>query len=76
LDYTLFSESQSRVIVSVSPSDKDEFEKIISEHSTPVTLIGKTTEKDFKINDEIEISLEKLIDIYYNTISKKMNVTV
>ncbi len=76
LDFTLFSESQSRVIVSVSSSDKDEFEKIANAHSTPITLIGKTTEKDLKINDEIKISLEKLIDIYYNTISKKMNVTV
>ena len=76
LDFTLFSESQSRVIVSVSSSNKEEFEKVVSEHSTPITLIGKTTEKDLKINDEIAISLEKLIDIYYNTISKKMNVTV
>lgn len=76
LDFTLFSESQSRVIVSVSPSHKEEFEKITGEHSTPITLIGKTTEKDLKINDEITISLETLIDIYYNTISRKMNVTV
>ncbi|NOX66874.1 MAG: phosphoribosylformylglycinamidine synthase subunit PurL, partial [Chlorobi bacterium] len=76
LDFTLFSESQSRVIVSVSPSHKEEFEKIAGEHSTPITLIGKTTEKDLKINDEITISLETLIDIYYNTISRKMNVTV
>lgn len=76
LDFTLFSESQSRIIVSVSSSDKDEFEKIAGEHSTPITLIGKTTKKDLKINDEITISLGKLIDIYYNTISRKMNVTV
>ena len=76
LDFSLFSESQSRVIVSILPSNKDEFEKIISEHSTPVSLIGKTTEKDLKINNEITISLEKLIDIYYNTISRKMDVTV
>ena len=76
LDYSLFSESQSRVIISISPSNKDEFEKVMSEHSTPVTLIGKTTEKDLKINNEITISLETLIDIYYNTISRKMDVTV
>ncbi|VAX22037.1 Phosphoribosylformylglycinamidine synthase, synthetase subunit [hydrothermal vent metagenome] len=76
LDFTLFSESQSRVIVSVSPSHKEEFEKIVSEHSTPIALIGRTTEKGLKINDEITISLETLIDIYYNTISRKMNVTV
>ena len=76
LDFSLFSESQSRVIVSVSPSQKDDFEKVISEHSTPATLIGKTTDEEFKINNEITISLETLIDIYYNTISRKMNVTV
>ena len=76
LDFALFSESQSRVIVSVSPTQKDEFEKIVSKHSTPIALIGTTTEKDLKINDEITISLETLVDIYYNTISRKMDVTV
>ena len=76
LDFSLFSESQSQVIVSISSSNKDEFEKIINEHSTPLVLIGKTTEKDLKINNEITISLETLIDIYYNTISRKMDVTV
>ena len=74
LDYSLFSESQSRVIVSVSPNNQDIFEAELKNHTTPFTVLGKTTESGFSINGKISVSLDSLIDIYYNTISKKMEL--
>ncbi len=75
-DFSLFSESQSRVIVSVKPENKDEFEKIASESGLPFTRLGKVTEKDFIVNDLINVPSEKLADIYYNTIARKMTHAV
>jgi phosphoribosylformylglycinamidine synthase II len=72
-DFTLFSESQSRVIVSVSYSQKDEFEKILKENQQAYFYAGKTGGKEMRINN-ISVSMEKLIDIYYNTIPRIMNV--
>jgi len=42
LDYLLFSESQSRFVVTVSPDKKEEFESIMS--GTGVALIGEVTD--------------------------------
>ncbi len=75
-DFSLFSESQSRVIVSVKPENKDAFEKIASESGLPFTRLGKVTEKDFIVNDLINVPSEKLADIYYNTIARKMTHAV
>jgi phosphoribosylformylglycinamidine synthase II len=75
-DYTLFSESQSRILVSVSDDKQNQFESIVSQYQTPVVQIGKTGSKSLSINDQFEFDLNMLSDIYFNTISEKMNVTV
>jgi phosphoribosylformylglycinamidine synthase len=75
-DYSFFSESQSRIIISLSEEKKEDFEKFAKEFSTPVYLLGKVTEKDLKVNGKYKISTERLADLYYNTIPNKMNVTV
>ncbi len=72
-DFSLFSESQSRVIVSVSPDKKDEFEKLCTAQNQPFHLVGKTGGKDLIINNEIKISTGKLIELYYNSIAQIMN---
>ncbi len=74
LDYSLFSESQSRVIVSVPPENSDTFETELNKHSTPYKFIGKTMAVGFNINSLISVSLDSLIDVYYNTLSKKMQL--
>lgn len=75
-DFTLFSESQSRVIVTVSPDNKDEFEKIASESFTPYTLIGEVTGNELKINNKYDFPVAKLMDLYYLSIPGKMNVKI
>lgn len=72
-DFSLFSESQSRVIVSVSPSGKEEFEKILSESFTPFHCLGTTGGKMISVNDKYTFDLNKLIDLYYNSIQRLMH---
>jgi phosphoribosylformylglycinamidine synthase len=72
-DFSFFSESQSRVIVSVSRDNKDRFEEIASRKFTPYTYLGETGGKNLIINDQYNFSLSLLSDLYYNSISKRMN---
>ncbi|MGK9368801.1 phosphoribosylformylglycinamidine synthase subunit PurL [Melioribacter sp. Ez-97] len=73
-DFSFFSESQSRVIVSVSPDNKEAFEQIASKSFTPYTFLGETTDKIFSVNDQYQFTLEHLIKLYYSSISEKMNI--
>ncbi len=75
-DFSFFSESQSRVIVSVSPENKSNFEKIASKSFTPFMLIGVTIPDRFIVNDQYNFSLQLLSDLYYNSIPKKMSIHV
>ncbi len=76
IDFSLFSESQSRVIISVSPDLKEEFEDEISKSKIPYQLIGKVGGNDLIVNQKISINKEKLKDLYYKSIPSRMNVTV
>ncbi len=71
-DFSLFSESQSRVIVSVKPELKNRFEEILSESGLPFLFLGKVTKDYFSVNGKINIPSEKLADIYFNTIPRMM----
>ena len=46
-DAQLFSESQSRFVVTVSPENQATFEKLASESQVPVSRIGRVTEKGY-----------------------------
>jgi phosphoribosylformylglycinamidine synthase len=67
-DFSFFSESQSRIIVSVNPNLKNEFENEIKNSAQPYFLIGTTESSEFNINGKIVLDLEKLSVLYYNTI--------
>ncbi len=72
LDKTLFSESQSRVIVSISPEKQAEFEEYLSNQNFPFKNIGKTGGSSLVINDIINISLDELKELFYKSIPEKM----
>ncbi|HEX2960157.1 MAG TPA: phosphoribosylformylglycinamidine synthase subunit PurL [Ignavibacteriales bacterium] len=75
-DFSLFSESQSRVIVSVEAAKKEEFEQKLSGSGQAFTLLGTTGGSKFSVNGKYEFSLDNLIDLYYNSISKVMNASI
>lgn len=71
-DFTLFSESQSRIIVSVKADNKEKFEEITSRSFTPYQFLGETGGSKLIVNDQYQFSLNHLSDLYYNSISKRM----
>lgn len=72
-DFSLFSESQSRILVSVSPLNLNPFLNTLQNHNFPFIEIGKTGNKELIVNDNIKIGLDELKTIYYNSIPDLMN---
>ncbi|NNG26830.1 MAG: phosphoribosylformylglycinamidine synthase subunit PurL [Ignavibacteriaceae bacterium] len=72
-DFALFSESQSRIIISVADQDKDRFETEINKSGVTFKLIGKTGGSKLTINDLLVVDLIKLAYSYYNTIPAIMS---
>jgi phosphoribosylformylglycinamidine synthase subunit PurL len=72
-DFSLFSESQSRILVSVKEKNKNIFESHLKEKKQTFTLLGKTGGDNFLVNNNIKIDIKRLIDLYYGTIPKIMN---
>ncbi|MDF1612948.1 phosphoribosylformylglycinamidine synthase subunit PurL [Stygiobacter electus] len=72
-DFSFFSESQSRIIVTVSQENKEKFEEIASKSFTPFYFLGIAGGKSLNINEQYQFSLNHLMDLYYNSIPRKMN---
>ncbi len=72
-DFAYFSESQTRIIVSVSKNKKDEFEKFLKSSNQPFTELGIVGGSYLKINDDINVNLKELADLYFNTIPRIMS---
>jgi len=69
-DYVLFSESQSRILVTVEPKNKDEFEKLFAK--IPHAEIGQITDGQsfvirHKNQDLINLSVKDLDEAYKST---------
>jgi phosphoribosylformylglycinamidine synthase II len=65
-DFSLFSESQSRIIISIS---KDKILELESELSgVKFTKLGVVTGSSMKLKNLFDVSVSELSDIYYNTI--------
>ena len=73
-DFSLFSESQSRIIVSIDAQKKDELENFLKKQNQFFVLLGKAGGKKLSVNGKVNISFNKLIELYYNTIPSIMNV--
>jgi phosphoribosylformylglycinamidine synthase len=71
-DFSFFSESQSRIVVSISPGKKEKFESTLREFGQPFLYLGKTGGDSLKINNNIDVRLDRIADLYYNTIPNIM----
>jgi len=73
IDFQLFGEEQSRILVSAKPEDATAIEKNAREHMMQCTLLGKVTSKA-TITFGDRISLERGIaeDAYFNSIARIM----
>jgi len=72
-DFSLFSESQSRIIVSVSPVNENGFLRLLKQYDFPFTFLGNTVGNEFIVNEKYKFSTEQLITLYYEAIPSLMN---
>lgn len=79
-DFSLFSESQSRIIITTSPSNSPILENELKlglkqERSSSIkfTRLGTVGGSSLKIKNIFEITITKLSDIYYETIPRIMS---
>lgn len=72
MDYFLFSESQSRILVSISENNKNIMESELKKLGIPFEKIGVVQRETLEINDKIHLSIEEVSDVYFNSITKLM----
>jgi len=73
IDSLLFSESQGRILVSVSPKNINKFEKIIKDiHFKKIGNVSKDNKITIKYNNKkvIEKNIKRMFDIYHSFSNK------
>lgn len=71
-DFDLFSETQSRVIISSDRKYSDDILKICGNNKIAVKKIGITGGNSFIINEDINLGLEDINQSYYSKLEKIM----
>ena len=67
-DFSLFSESQSRIIISISKDKILELEPELKLSGVKFTKLGVVTGSSMKLKNLFDVNVNELSDIYYNTI--------
>ena len=67
-DFSLFSESQSRIIISISKDKILELESELKLANLKYANLGEVKGSSLKLDSLFEVSINELSDIYYNTI--------
>ncbi len=73
-EWFLFSETQSRFLLSVSPEKSAELEQLFDEAGIPWYRLGKTGGNELVIPDVLQIPLEELQQMYYTTLPNWMEI--
>ncbi len=71
-EWFLFSESQARFLVSVRPKSQAEFEDYIHALGISLATLGKVGGERLVINSDIDVPLDQLDEIYFETLGKTM----
>ena len=69
----LFGESQSRVVISVSPKNAQSAEEMIKSSSFPFQKIGKVVGSELRINELIKAPVAVLSHAWRSAIGRRMN---
>ena len=72
-DAFLFGEVQSRIVVSVTEQNKEEFIEFMSESNTPFSLLGETINKDIKIDNENWGPLSEFAETFNDSLGNHLN---
>ncbi|HRN26392.1 MAG TPA: phosphoribosylformylglycinamidine synthase subunit PurL [Ignavibacteriaceae bacterium] len=72
-DFSLFSESQSRIIISVSKVKTLDLENELKLSGVKFKKLGEVTGSSLKLKNLFNVNINELSDIYFNTIPKIMS---
>jgi phosphoribosylformylglycinamidine synthase len=72
-DALLFSESQSRIIVSVKEENLDKLREIAARHGVPMQVIGAVGGTRFVFQPLVQVSVEELKEIWTSGLTAKLN---
>jgi phosphoribosylformylglycinamidine synthase len=72
-DFSLFSESQSRIIISVNPEKQSDIENMFLVNDIYFSYLGSTGGIKFSVNNKLLFDLEELRSLFYNSIPSLMN---
>ncbi|AEH50551.1 phosphoribosylformylglycinamidine synthase subunit PurL [Pseudothermotoga thermarum] len=76
-DVVLFSETQSRIVVSLPEKNFERLKKLCETFKVPCTILGKIKGERFVIkingNKVIDVPLDEIIDLYMNSLERKLN---
>jgi len=67
---SLFSESQSRVVLTVAEPDMDALLEILSRDEVPYSVLGTVGGKRLAIGDKVDIDLDTISLVYERTLAK------
>jgi len=70
----LFSETQSRAVVSLKQENLEKLESICKANNFPYEVIGKTGGDKLLINDKIDISVKDMDDVWRNSLEENLKV--
>lgn len=72
-DFTLFNESQGRILVSFNSSFESNVREICGKRGINCAIIGKVGGESLKVNNDIDISIKMAKEAYYETIKNIMD---
>ncbi|MEN8958201.1 MAG: phosphoribosylformylglycinamidine synthase subunit PurL, partial [Flavobacteriales bacterium] len=72
-DAFLFGEVQSRIVVSVTEENKENFIEFMTESNTPFSLLGETISKDIKIDNENWGPLSEFAKTFNDSLGNHLN---
>lgn len=70
----LFSESQSRMLVSLMHSDLERLESIAADAGVPYEVIGETGGRELSFDGLFSLSLPRMEDVYANALERMLDV--
>jgi phosphoribosylformylglycinamidine synthase len=73
-DALFFGESQSRVLISARPEQKEAVVKLVQQYQIPVYQIGKVGGSRLILGSQIDLAIGEIQDLYENSIRKIMTI--
>ena len=72
LDFVLFGEAHSRIIISIRRDDLNKLNQILNKIDVPSHILGEVIHERFIIDDFIDAPINNLYDLWYHAIERKM----